>query len=307
MCYDWTHMDRVYLNCRGPHRTLAMACPVKKKAMEAKKTKLKDEREITSGRTFAGVASAIPDRSTKIQLSGGMDQKMLACMLHAHLINMGTPGSYQATLNQLFAANGLTPINIPQNPYSAKFFGILPGGKYPPSNFKINTEINKQKETETLEMEVVQAKENPTATGTPERLVRTRDPRKLKSRHRELTGLCNEEPGFKDGLALRVLSTDRSPRLVNVFKPKAKKDKSQSVLQFHDPRDVNPTLKTDLEGAISEVDVEFLFYEGLLQDDDYDTITVDGEALRKIRPGLTDSFERALVEPSPKVLLVAKE
>ena len=61
---------------------------------------------------------------------------------------MGSPGTYQATLMQLFIANGLTPIKIPQNPDAGKIFGILPGEKCQPDDNRINTEIdqpNKQK------------------------------------------------------------------------------------------------------------------------------------------------------------------
>ena len=299
------------LNCKGPHRTLAMACPVKKKAMEAKRNALKTERERVSTRTYAGVAAAAPAQATQIQLSGGMDQKMLACMLHAHLVNMGSPGTYQETLNQLFTANGLTPIIIPKNPDSVKIFGILPGEKCQPSNFKINTEVTKtqektkEPEPTAMEVQVTTAEvEVLPVTGTRNR---SRDPRRNKNRHIELNRLCKEVPMFKEGLALRVLSTDKTPRIANVFKPRGKRDRPQSVLQFHDPRDVNPGMKTRLEGSITEADVEFMFLEGLIQDCDYETMTVDGETLRKARPGLSDSFERGLVEPSPKVLLITKE
>ena len=49
-------------------------------------------------------------------------------------------------------------------------------------------------------------------------------------------------------------------------------------------------MQTDLEGTISEADVEFMFLEYLIQDYDYETVTVGTETLRKARPGLSDSF-----------------
>ena len=232
-------------------------------------------------------------------------------MLHAYLVNMGSPGTYPETLSNLFTANGLTPIVIPHNLDSTKIFGILPGEKCHPSNFKINTEVNKTqqktKEPEFSALEVqFKATEVQVLPGTGTRN-RSRDPCRQKMRHREQSSLCTEVPTSNGGLALRVLSTDMTPKIANVFKPRSKRDRPQSVLQFHDSWDVNPGMQTDLEGTISEADVEFMFLEGLIQDYDYETVTVDSETLRKARPGLSDSFERGIVEPSPKVLLITKE
>ena len=128
--------------------------------------------------------------------------KMLACMLHAHLVNKVPPGTYQATLDQLSAANGLTPIIIPQVLGSAKIFGIFPGGKTVLENYKINTDISK--EAETTEMEVVEKETVLPPTGAREKIL-TPDLRKLKSRHKELFTLCMEVPEFKEELALKVL------------------------------------------------------------------------------------------------------
>ena len=296
--HTWTECKagtKQCLNCKGPHRTLAMACPVKKRAMETKRNMLRTERESAGTRTYAGVASAAPSQVTQIQLSGGMDQKMLACMLHAHLVNMGSPGTYQETLKQLFVANGLTPIVIPNNPNSEKIFGIIPGGKCQPENYKIKekttTTTASAPEPESSEMEIqASAEEAQPSVGTRDKL-RTRDPRKLKNRHKELVRLCRDVPAFCEGLALRVMSTDKNPKLANVFKPRGRRDRPQTVLQYHDPRDVTPGLQMNLEGAITEADVEFLFLEGLIQDQDYDTITVDGDTLKKARPGLPDYQE----------------
>ena len=129
--------------------------------------------------------------------------------------------------------------------------------------------------------------------------IRTRDPRKHKNRHKELVRLGRDVPTFKEGLALSVLSIDKKPKLGNVFKPRGKRDIPQSVLQYHDPRGVTTGFQMDLEGSISEADEEFLFHEGLIQDHDYGTITVDGETIKKVRPGLSDSFEISHAEPSP--------
>ena len=110
--------------------------------------KLSAEKERASGRSYAGVASATPASTTHIKLFGGMDQNMLACMLHAHMVNMGSSSSYQATLNKLFAANGLTPITMPQNSDSAKIFDVVPGGKCTTGKFKINTNVETSKVNE---------------------------------------------------------------------------------------------------------------------------------------------------------------
>ena len=114
-------------------------------------------------------------------------------------------------------------------------------------------------------------------------------------------------PELKEMLTLRVLSIDRSPKIVNVFKPPSKRDRPTSVLQFHDLRDMNPNLRTDMERPISEADVEFLSHDGLIHENDYETIKFDSESLKKVPPGLSDSFERGLAEPSPEVPSVEKE
>ncbi len=230
---------------------------------------------------------------------------MLACMLHAHLGNMGSPGTFQATFDQLFAANGLTHIIIPQNPDSAKIFGVVPGGQYPPGHFEMNTSIETPEPMEAETPEIVVAQQD-TETSTGVREKRIRDPRKLKHRHKELTRLWKKVPAFKEMLALRVLPVDRPPKISNVYSPWARKDRITSVLQFYDPRDVNPGLMMDLKGPISEADVEYLFLDGLIQECEYETITVDSESVKEVRLGLLDSFERGLVEPAPKVLLIEK-
>ena len=60
-----------------------------------------------------------------------------------------------------------------------------------------------------------------------------------------------------------------------------------------------------LESPLSEADMEYLFHEGLIQDN-YESRTVDAEVLRKARPGRSDSFERGLVEPAPKIQSIIK-
>ena len=138
-----------------PHSGNGM--PREEESYRGKANALKTERDRVSTKSYAEVEAAAPAQATKIQLSGAMDQKMLACMLHTHLVNMGSPGN-QETLNRLFTVNRLTPIVIPHKPYSMKIFGILPGEKCQPNNFKINTEVNKTqqkaKEPESSAMEV---------------------------------------------------------------------------------------------------------------------------------------------------------
>lgn len=43
-----------------------------------------------------------------------------SCMIHAHLMNVIEPGSYEAELNATLKENNLPPIKIPKNPNSSK-------------------------------------------------------------------------------------------------------------------------------------------------------------------------------------------
>lgn len=53
-----------------------------------------------------------------------MPAKMLSCMLHAHLMNVGNPGTYEKVLTQTLTLNNLPAIKIPEVPQSAKILNL---------------------------------------------------------------------------------------------------------------------------------------------------------------------------------------
>ena len=165
-------------------------------------------------------------------------------------------------------------------------------GKSTPDNFKINMNINK--EAENPVMEVVE-QETVLPPAVMREKIQAGDPRRLKSRYKELSRLCKEVPEFKKGLILKVLSTDNNLRIAKVFKPRGKMDRPHSILQFHDSRYMNPILMTVLEGPIYEVDVKHMFQDGLILDDDYVIIAMEPDSLMRARPGLFHSIEKTQV------------
>ena len=280
--------DQAVHELQRPHRNLAMACPSKRKKMEEKKINLRQEKERASETSYAGVAAATSSQTTKIQLSGVIYQKILACMIHAHLVNMGSPGTYQAKLNQLFEAKGLATIKVLTNPDSSKIFCILPSEKCQPNNYDIKTPtLVVSKGPETSEMEVEQVPDKEARDQSPsgaQATVKSRHPRKLKNQYREITHLYMVVPEFRDALGVRVLSTDNKPKLANVFRLRGKKERPSSILKFDDPRDVISCMETNMESPLSEDDVEYLFNEGHIQDN-YEIRKIDAEVLRKARLG----------------------
>lgn len=101
------------VNCGGPHRTLAMACPIKKKAIEEKRRSLDAEkaRPGVGGQTYAGVVAPAGSAS----LVTREDQlKIVTIVECARTHEKMHPGEYGRELNSLLKANGFPTIVFPQ-------------------------------------------------------------------------------------------------------------------------------------------------------------------------------------------------
>ena len=122
------------LNCKGPHRTMAMACPVKKQIMNDKIKRQNEKRESEKQSTYASVArtaasAAIAETQIPIQntvtIGNDVQLRAVTSILHAHIHNMLLPGTYQTELNRLLDAHGISrDDNYPENPPSNKLFNI---------------------------------------------------------------------------------------------------------------------------------------------------------------------------------------
>ena len=117
------------LNCKGQHRTLAMACPIKKELINKKKSEKEQEKEQKRARPYSAVIketireSQTKARPTQIVLSCDHSYLITTCIIHAHFINLARPGSHEMELNKLLKSNGLPPIIIPTEVPSEELFG----------------------------------------------------------------------------------------------------------------------------------------------------------------------------------------
>ena len=95
---ECTSTTKTCLNCfregkEGSHRTLAMACPIRKKIIREKKMKLKEQESDKENTTYAEIARKViaeskqTDQSTQIILSQTQHCKILICIMHAHVMN----------------------------------------------------------------------------------------------------------------------------------------------------------------------------------------------------------------------------
>ena len=131
---DCRNQRKQCLNCDGPHRTMAMACKIKKQLMNDKIKKQTEKKESERQRTFASVArtaasAAIaetqrPTRQT-IKIDNDAELKVVVSILHAHIHNLVIPGTYRTELNRLLEAQDL-PRNdaLPDNPDSSEMFDV---------------------------------------------------------------------------------------------------------------------------------------------------------------------------------------
>ena len=125
---ECTSRTKKCLNCHGPHRTMAMACPLKKEIIKRKRREEDEKKETTEERTYAKVAEKTIERVTEKaklieetrNLNEGIGYKALIMVMDAHVHNLIQPGSYSNRLNELLKANGLEEINIPTPPDSNK-------------------------------------------------------------------------------------------------------------------------------------------------------------------------------------------
>lgn len=131
--YECTEIEQNCLNCirnnerRTNHRTLAMSCPLKKRLINEKREEKKKVEEEKQNKTYAMVAKKtaqeISGEKTEIKLSEITHFKILASIMHAHVLNLQNPGCYRKELNIMLEQNGLPKMWFPDNPDSAAVLG----------------------------------------------------------------------------------------------------------------------------------------------------------------------------------------
>ena len=116
------------INCGDNHHTLAPYCPIKKKAIENKQKSaiVPTQRQTYSATTInGGNARVQPAAATTLQLQGGIDNKVVACILMSHFHNLAEPGQFSHYFSKIMAANGLPNIVVPEVTDSLKVLNAL--------------------------------------------------------------------------------------------------------------------------------------------------------------------------------------
>lgn len=97
-----------------------MRCPERKKIIESKRkvtmTQSSQQNTYSDAIKKTTATYTLPD----IQIEKETPTKILTCILHAHICNIGEPGTYNKILEDTLKANNLPPIVIPHVPNSKK-------------------------------------------------------------------------------------------------------------------------------------------------------------------------------------------
>lgn len=121
------------LNCGGPHRTMAMACRVKKEEMRKKMEELENKAKSVTNKTYAEVAKAVvkeveatkPAVPSALKINEGTQAEIVVMIIHAHIHNfISGGGTYKNELNRLLAGRGIAPMDFPENPPSENLMGV---------------------------------------------------------------------------------------------------------------------------------------------------------------------------------------
>lgn len=117
------------INCDGPHRTMAMSCPVKKEKIKNKRVTKEEEKKQKEATTYAGLVKKTvesvqqqhAERDISIALSTAGIRAYIM-ILDTHMTNMIKPGTYSTRLNQTLKNNEIEPINFGDEPDSVELF-----------------------------------------------------------------------------------------------------------------------------------------------------------------------------------------
>jgi hypothetical protein len=107
---------------------------MKKALLEKKKEEKKTKSSATNNKTYAAIASAaaqktVEETQTKqtpvtMKIKTDVELRTTVIILHAHIHNMICNGTYATELNRNLVAQGLPPIDAPDNPNSARLFNV---------------------------------------------------------------------------------------------------------------------------------------------------------------------------------------
>ncbi len=109
----------------------------KQVSFEEKSNRKKKTTKKNNSKTYSNVAATnnnsaqINNAITFPTLEKETATKMIACMMHAHLINAANPGTYNSEFNRALKLNNLPPVILPDNPPSLKILNLSKEDKTP--------------------------------------------------------------------------------------------------------------------------------------------------------------------------------
>ena len=127
------------INCGGPHRTLAVACKVRKELIKKKSKEIRErsksrtrqgvQQDFTGARSFVEAARAGSEGSTRRQETTTPLTKeetrhvtvtvIMSAIVYGHYMEALVPGSFQENVSEVYRLNGLRTVKLPTPPMAA--------------------------------------------------------------------------------------------------------------------------------------------------------------------------------------------
>lgn len=136
--HKYTQCNNSYkgcINCKlagkpHNHRTLAMSCPIKKEKIKEIEQREKDKQTQKAHAPYAAAVKAVIKETTApstaptqtIQLSEISHLQIMTAVIHAHIMNISNPGTYERELNDMLRLNNLPAVKVPNTPNSSRIF-----------------------------------------------------------------------------------------------------------------------------------------------------------------------------------------
>lgn len=117
------------ISCQGQHSTLAMGCPTRKEIVNKKRKERKNTGStMYSEKVKRGTSNQVQViQHQEIRTAGNNTTSIniYQAMLHSHFVNVGKPGSYTKTFNDLMKAHNLPTLKIQEDPPSLEIITRL--------------------------------------------------------------------------------------------------------------------------------------------------------------------------------------
>lgn len=127
--YQCPNANKTCINCNEAHSTLAYKCAARKQIVNKKKEENKAKKEQTYS---AVTAQNIHKNTNNTQqnptnpVSNETTEKIMTCILLAHVYNIDVPDSYEMALNTYLTANNYPQVKVPLVPNSRAIMNLTP-------------------------------------------------------------------------------------------------------------------------------------------------------------------------------------